>query len=251
VNLKKLFLFFFTVFILSSCASSNNSNSTNDTNSTNSTVFYTHPHLLKEFDKNFSVLFKRTQLHNKEILDLKEKMPTLQQMHELLQKTQESVEEFQTYFFISIVALIGSAVAVIIGIVVLYRKYTKQNAELESSIKDILQENTKIQEEYLSKLNEASKQFFDELDSKRQDIIKSLNPVETVLANLLNLKDAINNYTEEIRSTTNEVKESMKVLEENVKTAIERKDRIITNIKNDNKELKTKIETLSKKSQKG
>jgi len=43
----------------------------------------------------------------------------------------------------------------------------------------------------------------------------------------------------------------MKVLEENVKTAIERKDRIITNIKNDNKELKTKIETLSKKSQKG
>jgi hypothetical protein len=75
--------------------------------------------------------------------------------------------------------------------------------------------------------------------------------VETVLANLLNLKDAINNYTEEIRSTTNEVKESMKVLEENVKTAIERKDRIITNIKNDNKELKNKIETLNKKSQKG
>jgi DNA repair exonuclease SbcCD ATPase subunit len=178
-------------------------------------------------------------------------MPTLQQMQGLVQKTQESVEEFQTYFFISIIALIGSAVAVIIGIVILYRKYTKQNAKLESSIKDILQENTKIQEEYLSKLNEASKQFFDELDSKRQDIIKSLNPVETVLANLLNLKDVINNYVEEIRSTTNEVKESMKVLEENVKTAIERKDRIITNIKNDNKELKTKIETLSKKSQKG
>jgi methyl-accepting chemotaxis protein len=251
VNLKKLFLFFFTVFILSSCASSNNSNSTNDTNSTNSTVFYTHPRLLKEFDKNFNILFKRAQLNDKEILDLKEKMPTLQQMQELLQKTQRSVEEFQTYFFISIIALVGSAVAVIIGIVVLYRKYTKQNAEFERSIKDILQENTKIQEEYLSKLNEASKQFFDELDLKRQDIIKSLNPVETVLANLVNLKDAINNYAEEIRSTTNEVKESMKVLEENVKTAIERKNKIITNIKNDNKELKNKIETLSKKSQKG
>jgi len=248
VNLEKLFLFFFTVFILSSCASSNNSNSTNDTNSTNSTVFYTHPRLLKEFDKNFNVLFKRAQHYDKEILDLKEKMPTLQQMQELLQKTQGSVEEFQTYFFISIIALVGPAVAVIIGIVILYRKYTKQNAELESSIKDILQENTKIQEEYLSKLNEASKQFFDELDLKRQDIIKSLNPVETVLANLVNLKDAINNYAEEIRSTTNEVKESMKVLEENVKTAIERKDRIITNVKNDNKELKTKIETLNKKS---
>jgi len=248
VNLKKLFLFFFTVFILSSCTSSNNSNSTNDTNSTNSTVFYTHPRLLKEFDKNFNILFKRAQLHDKEILDLKEKMPTLQQMQELLQKTQRSVEEFQTYFFISIIALVGSAVAVIIGIVVLYRNSTKQNAEFERSIKDILQENTKIQEEYLSKLDEASKQFFDELNAKRQDIIKSLNPVETVLANLLNLKDAINNYAEEIRSTTNEVKESMKVLEENVKTAIEKKDRIITNIKNDNKELKTKIETLSKKS---
>jgi methyl-accepting chemotaxis protein len=248
VNLKKLFLFFFTVFILSSCAPSNNSNSTNDTNSTNSTVFYTHPRLLKEFDKNFNILFKRAQHYDKEILDLKEKMPTLQQMQELLQKTQRSVEEFQTYFFISIIALVGSAVAVIIGIVVLYRNFTKQNAEFESSIKDILQENTKIQEEYLSKLNEASKQFFDELDLKRQDIIKSLNPVETVLANLLNLKDAINNYAEEIRSTTNEVKESMKILEENVKTAIERKNKIITNIKNDNKELKTKIETLNKRS---
>lgn len=248
MNLKKLFLFFFTVFILSSCAPSNNSNSTNDTNSTNSTVFYTHPRLLKEFDKNFNILFKRAQHYDKEILDLKEKMPTLQQMQELLQKTQRSVEEFQTYFFISIIALVGSAVAVIIGIVVLYRNFTKQNAEFESSIKDILQENTKIQEEYLSKLNEASKQFFDELDLKRQDIIKSLNPVETVLANLLNLKDAINNYAEEIRSTTNEVKESMKILEENVKTAIERKNKIITNIKNDNKELKTKIETLNKRS---
>ena len=248
MNFKKLFLFFFTVFILSSCAPSNNSNSTNDTNSTNSTVFYTHPRLLKEFDKNFNILFKRAQLNNKEILDLKEKMPTLQQMQGLLQKTQRNVEEFQTYFFISIIALVGSAVAVIIGIVVLYRNSTKQNAEFERSIKDILQENTKIQEEYLSKLNEASKQFFDELDLKRQDIIKSLNPVETVLANLVNLKDAINNYAEEIRSTTNEVKESMKVLEENIKTAIERKNKIITNIKNDNKELKTKIETLSKKS---